>query len=564
MLWIVLTLAHASSASFHPGTGDAIVRIEDGQLDGVPVRITGTVLARVDDLEAIRALPGVAEVTPLRGGRVVSIQPATGVGAEALSNELFARDDVAWAHPDLEIESRPRYVPDDPLFGEQWHLVNDGQHGYTPGADLNLPEAWDLTTGAGQLVAILDTGIDPAHPDIVSINGYDYVGADDDSTPVGDDPHGTACAGLAAGIGDNAEGTTGVAYDAEAYSIRLVGNSTLTDMYNAFVEATDAGASVLSNSWGFDDGCATIPMYGVIEDAVNYAETEGRDGLGTIVVFSAGNGNCDITNDGLQAHPAVVSVAASDGYDVREGYSSFGPWVDIAAPSGRIATTDMIGPIGYNGLGNDYTDAFSGTSASAPMISGIFALMFSANERLSAAEAREALCATAVKIDLVDGQYDEDGWSPYYGCGRADAGAAVRAVANLGPPEVPVPIGPEPEVLAGNVTLQWTAPLDPDDDWLTYRVRYWYPDYPELDDVVVDTERPWLTLDDETAGAGATIAWKVRAVDLWGAGEWSEDQQFAVVVPDPLADQEEKGGCSTAPAAATWLFLPLLAAIRRR
>ena len=491
MVWIVLTLAQASSPAFHPGSGDTTVQIVDGKLHGVPVQITGTVLAKASDVEALRALPGVADVRYLRGDRILSITPAPGIGAEALSNALHAREDVQWAHPDLLIESTPRYLPDDPYLADQWHILNDGQYDYTPGVDLNLEEAWDLTDGTGQLIAILDTGIDETHPDIVSINGYDYVGQDDDSHPEGDDPHGTACAGLAAGIGDNGEGTTGVAYGAEAYSIRLVGQSTLTDMYTAFVEATDYGATVLSNSWGFDQGCADIPLYGVIEDAMEYAETEGRDGLGTAVVFSAGNGNCDITEDGLQEHYAVISVAASDGFDVKEDYSSFGPWVDITAPSGRIATADIVGSLGYNGLNNDddYTDSFSGTSASAPMISGIIALMFSVNDRLTAAEAREALCATAVRIDLVGGDYDETGWSPYYGCGRADAGAAVRMVYNEGPPDIPIPLGPKDEAAPGSVVLEWGEALDPDEDWLSYKVRYWYPEFPDIDDVVVDTDR---------------------------------------------------------------------------
>lgn len=571
MSWLALLAIGASAApqTFHPGRGADVVEIDAlGRIAGTPVTLTGTVLVRTTDPDALRGLPEVAELRPLRGRRpVFAVRPAAGVEPVALARALHARADVAWAHPDLRLRLVPRDLPDDTWVAEQWHLQNTGQYGYVVGADLNVLEAWDITRGAGQLVAVLDTGIDSAHPDLTVTQGHDYVDGDDDSNPAGDDPHGTACAGLAVGRGDNGQGIAGVAYEGDAYAIRIIGYTSFEELYDAFVEAVDAGATVLSNSWGFDQGCAEIPLYGAIEDAMDYAEQEGRDGRGAAIVFAAGNGNCDITLDGLQEHPAVVSVAASSGWDVREGYSSFGPWVDITAPSGRIATTDITGPLGYNGINEDYTDDFNGTSASAPQISGVFALMFAANERLTAAEARAAMCASAIRIDLLGGDWDETGWSPYYGCGRVDAGAAVRAVANLGGPEAPLVLGPKEEAAEGAVLLSWTEPVDPDGDRLTYRVRAWYPDYPESPHLDFETDRPWLSLEPDVAPRGAVIAWTVRAVDPWGAGPASVEQAFSVVAAPPEQARRETGGCASGSAAPSGLLALLGAGLvpgRRR
>ncbi|NCG18300.1 MAG: S8 family serine peptidase [Rhodobacterales bacterium] len=538
----------------------------DNPLVGSRGRIRQAIVLKADDFDAIGALPDVAriEVGPL--GRLARLYPAAGVHPVTLSNRLRARPDVTWAHPDVEMPVRKLAVPNDPLLDQQWHLINTGQRGYVAGVDINVSEAWQYTHGAGVRIAVLDTGIDTLHPDLMVTDGWDYVDGDDSSQPPGDDPHGTAVAGIAAGIGNNGLGTSGIAYEGDLYGIRIVGGSTsMYDTYVAFVEATDAGAAVLNNSWGFDSECSDMPLYSELEDAFDYAEEEGRGGLGAAVVFSAGNGNCDIGTDGLQSHYAVVSVAAVDGYDVREDYSAFGEWVDISAPSGSIATTDISGPDGYGDIGgdDDYTDTFNGTSASAPVISGVFALMFAANERLSAADARDVMCDTAVRMDLNDGDWDERGWSPFYGCGRVDAGAAVRFVFNEGPPEAPQITAPQAEAIDGAVVLAWNVPLDPDGDRLAYRVQWWETARPETIHRE-DTEAPWIDMS-ETIYAGADITWKARAKDLWGSSEWSDEHQFLVVKPHvDVIQTEARSGCSIVSNSAQWVFLALLPLVCRR
>ncbi len=569
---------------FYPSTGPEIAVIEaDSTVHGVPVKRTGRLLARVDDPAAIAAMPQVVDVEILRGdGHVVSITPAQGVDEVVLSRTLHLRADVTWSHPDLTVRLVPMDLPDDPYVVDQWHLENDGHTGWTPGVDINAETAWAVTAGGGGIVAIIDTGVDVAHEDLDVIPGWDYIDNDDDPHPDEESdggPHGTSSAGVASAIGDNGIGVAGVAYDTQVYAIRLIGGDTdYQDIYDSFTEGVDAGAWVLSNSWGFGDDCPDIPIYSIFQEAMDYAENNGRGGLGTAIVTSAGNGNCDNSNDGFQAIEWAISVAATDGHDHREWYSSYGDVVDVAAPSGSILTTDITGDNGYGDYNGDvnYNPWFSGTSASAPVVSGALALMFAANPRLTAAQARDVLCETAVRNDVENGEYNAHGWSKYYGCGRIDAGSAVLAVAN-GVPGSPQLIAPLDEAWMDRVILTWEAAEDPDDDWLSYEVKWWSGP----DDSYATTEIVDGTSLDITGEfyVDAVVNWTVSAVDLWGPGETSETATFAVVeyeVEQPGDDDDsagddddDEGGCECSSAApdsnglAVALLLALVATIRR-
>jgi hypothetical protein len=192
-------------------------------------------------------------------------------------------------------------------------------------------------------------------------------------------------------------------------------------------------------------------------------------------------------------------------------------------------------------------------------VSGVVALMISANHRLTTDDVKDVMCDTAVRMDLDGGEWDEAGWSPLYGCGRIDAGAAVRAVENIGPPDIAVDTTGE-ELLVGEVVLSWTAAPDPDNDRLAYTVKWWDAEHPGKDEKVV-TERTWLDLNDQVV-AGQWIQYKVRAADVWGNGEWTEPVLIAIVDPPVV---EETGGCQTAPGAPLWTgWLLVLGLARRR
>ena len=571
MLSVLLlpALAFAEDPWFYLDEGEQRVSIApDSTIAGLPVRRTGAVVVATTAPDALAALPGILAVEPLgRGDSVFRLRTAPGTDEIALSRALHDRADVAWANPDLALPLVPLDLPDDPYVADQWHLQNVGQWGWTPGCDIDAPTAWALSTGAGMMVAVIDTGVDTDHPDLRVTPGWDYVDGDPDPNPdpaYDGWPHGTCAAGLAAATGDNALGVAGVAWDAELYAIRLIGGATTySDIYDAFVEASEAGAAVISNSWGFQD-CQDFLLPATIRAGLDHAEEEGRGGLGTAVVFSAGNGNCDASHDGMLTYGTVVGVGAVNGDDDREWYSSHGSMVDVVAPSGAVLTTDPAGSDGYGAWRDDpdYYGYFSGTSAAAPVVSGTLALMFAANPRLTAQQAREVLCATADRIHPEDWDYDERGWSAYMGFGRIDAGAAVLAVANAAP-SVPVVLGPEGEAWEDAVVLRWEAAEDDDGDWLTYTVTWW-----TAEDTTSHVEQtPATTLDlTGLVQADDEVFWQVRATDLWGPGDYPAEQRFTVRAlperPEPPAT-----GCATTPRRPRLAWVLLLAGLalpRRR
>jgi subtilisin family serine protease len=561
----LLPLALAED-SFFPGRGPESVRYGDLLAAGSVLGRTGHVLVRAEP-GALDSAPGIRRVTTKRGG-LLRVEPADGDDL-ALARALRARPGVAWTMPDLILPLVPAAAPDDPLLGDQWHLENTGQGGRPLDVDIDATVAWEYATGAGQRIAILDSGTQLDHPDLRVIPGYDYVDRDDVPDP-GDDTsnaHGTGTAGIAAAIGNNGYGVAGVAWDAEVYAIRLIGGATSTeDLYDAFYEAVDAGATVLSNSWGFNSDCSGVPDYAVFDDIFAYAEDVGRDGLGAAVVFAAGNAGCDIDADSMLRHRTIVVVSAIEAWDERAWYSNYGEVVDIGAPT-ALLTAD-VSPGGYGSYGGDdaIADGFSGTSGATPVVAGVMALMFEANPRLTARQARSVLCDTAVRMDLQGGEWDADGWSPYYGCGRIDAGAAVAAVANSAP-AAPVPRLVSETAELPRVLLAWEPALDADGDVQSYTVRWSLPgDDEPRESVVTET-----TIDlSEDLEEGDVVTWTVSATDPWGEGPESAPLTFTVVaapVEAPPADEPRPESPSTCAASPTGGALTVALAallIRRR
>jgi subtilisin family serine protease len=563
MLWWIAA-AHAADDTFFPGPGAEIVSFADLERAGAVRGRSGRILARAADPDAIAALPEVAAVVVLPGG-VVSVRPRAGVDDLALSRALHGREDVEWAHPDVILDVVPTEMPDDPFVTAQWHLENTGQEGRIPDLDIDAETAWAYATGAGQLIAVLDSGVQLDHPDLRVTAGEDYVERDGDPSPgpYESDGHGTCAAGVAAAAGGNGIGVAGVAYDAEIYAIRLFGENdgvalTAEDTYEAFVEAVDAGASVLSNSWGWS-GCWASSL-AAFEAMYAYAEAEGRGGRGAVVVISSGNEGCDIDEHGFLAHETPIVVGAIEGDGRLAYYSNFGETLDLVAPT-ALTTTDMTpGGYGSHQGADEVRGSFGGTSASAPVVSGTVALMIEANPRLTAAEIREVFCDTAARVDPEGARYDESGRSVLYGCGRIDAGAAVMAVANA-EPLAPVPI-PVERSYAPRAVLSWEPAADPDGDVQAYVVRWSRNGEPE---VVVETEGTSLDVGPEIE-AGDVVSWRVRAVDAWGPGPWSDVVEMRMVAPDvrPAPVEEPARGCSHA-SPAGWLgIVGLLAARIRR
>ena len=196
----------------------------------------------------------------------------------------------------------------------------------------------------------------------------------------------------------------------------------------------DLGAGVISNSWGpagedpqFEGAVSANPeLSTVVTEAFDYAETDGRGGLGTVILFAAGNSNYDVSEDTYVAHPNVVGVAAVDDQGLKSYYSSYGDTVDVAAPSNGglngITTVDTSVDAAED---PQYTNYFGGTSSATPFVAGVVGLILSANPAITAAQARQVLTDSATEIDPVWGAWS-GGFSPFYGYGLVNAYRAVQ------------------------------------------------------------------------------------------------------------------------------------------
>ncbi len=350
--------------------------------------------------------------------------------------------DGADAELDMVRSYAHSFLPNDPLYEDQWHLHNSAQGLSTAGVDARLQEAWDVTRGSSSVViAVNDDGVDLNHFDFAGklLAEQNYPADWQEQMESGQFGwHGTSCAGVATARGNNLFAGSGACSECELLPRLLAptvnGGFQLTDteMADGFVEQVDAGAWVISNSWGPSTGHPVyadedMPVPGipsVVAAAFDYAETSGRGGLGTVIVFAAGNSNATI--DGVGGYPTNLSVGAVSDLGIKSYYSSFGPELDISAPSNGGLTG--ITTAAFNG---GTTNDFGGTSSACPLVAGVVGLVFSANPLLTAAEARGVVTATAHKIDPLFGDYDVNGVSPFYGHGMVDAARAVRLAAGL-------------------------------------------------------------------------------------------------------------------------------------
>jgi len=372
---------------------------------------------------------------------------------------------IAYVEPDYVITGAA--VPNDPSFSQLWGLSNTGQSGGLRDADIDAPEAWDVTTGSRNVVvAVIDTGIDYGHQDLAAnawrnpgevagdgldndgngyvddVYGWDFV--NNDADPMDDQGHGTHVAGTIGAVGDNGTGVVGVSWNVSIMGLKFLGangSGSTSGAVAAINYATrmrrDFGINIVAtnNSWGGGGFSNSL------RDAI---AAGGRAGI--LFVAAAGNESQDI--DSTPSYPAsytsdaVISVAATDRSNNLASFSNYGATgVDVAAPGVSIYSTVP---------GNGYA-TYSGTSMAAPHVTGTVALMAAANPQATAAQLRSAILSTTVPVAGLAGKVATGG--------LLNAAAAVQAIAGVQPPVDPPPEPPPPPPT--------TDPLEPNDSVTT-------------------------------------------------------------------------------------------------
>lgn len=365
------------------------------------------------------------EIHRKAGGRIKEVIPGINVQVVETNNTGIGEAISAYArHAGVEFVE-PNFIAtafwdvNDSYFSNQWALNNEAQEtcntegdicvAGTADADIDAPEAWNYSTGSAEIkIAILDSGIDQDHPDLEDkiIGNVDFSGSGSVDDFYG---HGTHVAGISAAQTDNSEGVAGVGFNASLLNVKVLGDSG-SGSYSAIANGIDwairNGAKVINMSLGSPQRSSTL------EAAVNFAWENGA-----VVVAAAGN-----SNNPSKTYPAYyqncIAVAATDNNDVRATFSSYGDWVDVAAPGVNVYSTFPNHAFYLQAeyqRSNNY-DFGNGTSMSVPHVSGIAALVWADEPELSNTDVRNRIEETSEPIP---------GTGTYWTWGRVNACDAV-------------------------------------------------------------------------------------------------------------------------------------------
>jgi subtilisin-like proprotein convertase family protein len=375
------------------------------------------------------------------------------------ANAIHASGVTEFSTPLIVRQRQKRLVPNDPLFAREWHLSNTGANtgvtGLAAGNDVNITGVWDTYQGTGVNIAIADDGLQTSHPDLMANARWDIdidinYGDNDPTPDTSIDDHGTACAGVAAGRGDNGVGVSGAAPRAALVGVRLISLG-VTDAQEAQglthqltpVNPADR-VHISSNSWGPSDDGATLEGPGPLtRAAIANATTVGRGGNGLIYTWAGGNGGSgDNANfDGYANDRHTIAVGASGGAGEKSSYSEEGACLLVNAPSsyagGGITTVDRTGSSGYEDPPGDYTYSFGGTSSAAPLVAGCIALVLEANPNLSWRDVQDILARSSSKNQPADAGWITNGaglsFNHKFGFGRINVGNAVTSATAYTP-----------------------------------------------------------------------------------------------------------------------------------
>ena len=388
-------------------------------------------LGNLSDELLIKFKPGVSEQYKLElfnslGLEIKDEIPQTQVfiasASQNIKSKLLSNPLIDFVEEDFRIP--PSIIPNDQYYSSEWHLEK-----------ISAPEAWDISKGDSNIIiAVLDSGVDPNHPDLSSklLQGYNFYDNNYNTTDVYG--HGTKVAGVAAALTNNVIGVSSIGWQCSILPLRVTdtnGYAYSSLLAKALIYAADRGAKVAVISFAIFGGS-------MISDAAKYFMDKGG-----LVIAAGGNDN---TYHSDPDNPYIISVSATTSSDSRASFSSYGPYIDLSAPGSGIYTTIRGGSYG----------SVSGTSFSAPLTAGLAALIFSANPSLNPIQVEQIMKSTAV--DLGDPGYDV-----YYGYGRIDALRALAQASNLviykdtEPPSVTITYPSDGIMVSGSITINVDA-----------------------------------------------------------------------------------------------------------
>lgn len=298
---------------------------------------------------------------------------------------------------------------------------------------INAPQAWNLSTGDQKIVvAIVDGAISTTHPDLQAniwvnpgetpnngidddgngyiddVNGYDVADGDNNPNPPTNAwDHGTHCAGIAAAVTNNNLGVASIGYNLSIMAVKAEVTTgdpdMISDGYDGITYAADAGANVISLSWGNSNYSQTA------QNVINYAHSKG-----CVILAAAGNDNSSAAYYPA-AYNNIIAVASTDNNDIKSSFSNYGVFVDVSAPGSNIYST--VPSASYANK--------SGTSMSTPLAAGLCGLILSINPNLTPDQVESCLKSTTVNIDGLN-----SGYAGKLGTGRIDAYAALQCVSS--------------------------------------------------------------------------------------------------------------------------------------
>jgi len=331
-------------------------------------------------------------------------------GLEVLLDSLNQLPEISYAEPNYILSAD--LLPDDPALAQQWALINNGQTGGTPDADIDADGAWEISTGSPDiLIGVVDSGIDETHPDLTAavwtnpgeipgngldddangyvddVHGYDFL--EGDNTPQDENGHGSHVSGIIGAVSDNGLGIAGVAWRVKLLPLKFLNENNsgpTTAAITAIEYAIDSGVDLINASWG------STSFSQALADVIATAGLEG-------ILFIASAGNSSSDNDLYPHYPSsyeldnIISVASTDHNDKLSSFSNWGVrTVDLAAPGTAIYST--LPDTGYG--------AMSGTSMAAPFVSGALVLARAVFPQMTASELKtQLLTGVDLKADLV-------------------------------------------------------------------------------------------------------------------------------------------------------------------